>query len=142
MPLAETVQVGGHDLDVEGGHAELIGDQLRVAGLVAVGLRGQAEHHLPGRVHPQEDGSICLVSHESTSSLVVWLVEFALAGEALALLMGGQGVVLLEVAERRLGSAEGVGRDRGTVAARIDALLGAQLPPILHPGVVWPRFGP
>ena len=60
---AEPIGVGGHDLDVERGDAELGGDQLRVVGLPAVGLGGQAEHHLPGRVNAQKHCSIGLVSH-------------------------------------------------------------------------------
>jgi hypothetical protein len=51
------------------------------------------------------------------------LVFDALALEALALLVGGQGVVLLELAEARLRPAEGMRRDRCALAARIDARL-------------------
>ena len=60
---AEPVVVGGDDLDVERGHAELGGDELRVAGLLAVGCCGQAEHHLAGRVHPQEHRPVRLIGH-------------------------------------------------------------------------------
>src|SRR4051812_39744403 len=49
------------------------------------------------------------------------LVRFS--GEALALLVSGQGVVLLEVAELRLGPAQRVRRHGRPVAAGIDAGL-------------------
>ena len=59
--------------------------------------------------------------------------------QSLALLVRGQGVVLVEVAERRLGAAELVRRDRWAVTARVDADLDG-----VHsqPGVVLPRLGP
>ena len=57
-----SVSAGNH-LDVERGNAELGGDQLGVIGLALVGLGGQAEHHLAGRVNAQEHCSVGLVSH-------------------------------------------------------------------------------
>ena len=48
-----------------GRDAELVGDELRVLGVLPVGLRRQAEHHLAGRVHAQKDCSVGLVSHGS-----------------------------------------------------------------------------
>ena len=67
-PVAEAVGVGGHDLDVEGGDAELVGDELRVLRLAAVGFGGEAQHHLAGRVDAQEDCSVGLASHHRLSS--------------------------------------------------------------------------
>ena len=67
---SEPVLVGRHDLDVERRDAELGGDELRVASLLAVGLGGQAEHHLAGRVDPQEHRPVRLVGHHSSSSVV------------------------------------------------------------------------
>ena len=63
VPDAEAVGVRRHDLDVERRDAELVGDELRVLRLLAVGVGGEAEHHLAGRVHAQEDRSVRLVSH-------------------------------------------------------------------------------
>jgi len=59
----EPVRVRSDDLDVERRDAELVGDKLSVLGLLPVGLGGQAEHHLAGRVHTQKDRSVSLVSH-------------------------------------------------------------------------------
>ena len=67
-PIAEAVGVGRHDLDVEGGDAELVGDELRVLRLAAVGVGGQAQHHLAGRVDAQEHRAVGLVSHHRLSS--------------------------------------------------------------------------
>src|SRR4051812_50110403 len=54
--------------------------------------------------------------------------------------MGGQRVVLLQVAERRLRAAQRVGRHGRPLAAGIDAdLLGGHAH---QPGVVLPRLGP
>ncbi len=49
------VGVAVHHLDVVRRQAQLVGDQLRERGLVALalGLHGDREHRLPGRVHPQ-----------------------------------------------------------------------------------------
>src|SRR5215212_11207977 len=58
-------------------------------------------------------------------------------GAARALLVRGQGVVVLAVAERGLWAAGRVRRRRGTFAARVDAGLRHRL----HPGVVRPRLG-
>ena len=44
-------------------YAELVGDHLRVLPLVAVGIGGQAEHHLAGGVHAQEHRSVGRVGH-------------------------------------------------------------------------------
>src|SRR5919197_4411826 len=68
-------------------------------------------------------------------------------GQALPLLVGGQRVVLLQVAERRLRAAERVRRHGRPVAAGIDADLHLVRRrrghgPLTHPGVVWPRRGP
>src|SRR4051812_32904407 len=52
--------------------------------------------------------------------------------------MSGQRVVLLQVAERRLGAAERMRGHRRALAARVDAALGHRL----QPGVVRPRLGP
>ena len=67
-------------------------------------------------------------------------------GQALALLMGGERVVLLEIAERRLRSAERMRRGGRTFTTGVDAglrllLLGAHWPSP-QPGVVRPRLGP
>src|SRR4051794_33130541 len=62
--------------------------------------------------------------------------------------MGGQRVVLLEIAERRLRAAQRMRRHRGPLAPRIDADLGGRLahasslPSVTQPGVVDPRRGP
>jgi hypothetical protein len=64
--------------------------------------------------------------------------------QALTFVMGGHGVVLLELAEARLGSAEDMRGHGGPPASRVDAELGpgrAQ-PDRPHPGVVFPRLGP
>ena len=63
VTVPEAVGVGGDDLDVQCGHAELVRDELRVLGLVPVGLGRQAQHHLAGRVDAQKHRSIRLVSH-------------------------------------------------------------------------------
>src|SRR3954447_3879395 len=63
--------------------------------------------------------------------------------DPLSLLMCGQRVVLLQVAERRLGSAKRMRRHRGSFAAGVDAgLHGLVAHPIVHPGVVLPLLGP
>ena len=105
---AEAVLVGRDDLDVERRDAELGGDELRVVALVAVGLGRQAQHHLAGRVDAQEHRAVGLVSH---------------CLELLSLLVRGQRVVVLAVAERRLRAAGRVRRHRRPVAARVDAGL-------------------
>ena len=61
----------GTTLMSSAGHAELVGHQPRVLGLVAVGLGGQAEHHLAGRVHPQEHRSVCLIRHRLAPPVLV-----------------------------------------------------------------------
>ena len=63
MTDAETIAVGRDDLDVERRDAELGGDLTGVFGLAAVGLGGQAEHHLARRMHAQEHRAVCLVGH-------------------------------------------------------------------------------
>ena len=128
---AEAVGVGGHDLDVERRDAELGPDELRVVGLAAVGLGGQAQHHLARRVHAQEDGSVGLVSH--------WIAPFS-SFESLPLLVGGQRVVLLQVAERGLRAAERMRRDRGPLAAGVDA--GLTRAKVTNPASCCPRLGP
>jgi hypothetical protein len=65
---AEPVGVHGNDLDVERRDAELVGDELRVLAFLPVGLGGQAEHHLAGRVHAQKDCSVRLVGHRCIAS--------------------------------------------------------------------------
>src|SRR4051812_26513564 len=72
------------------------------------------------------------------SSATLLLLCLVLLGEALALLVGGQRVVLLEVAERRLRPAERMRRHGRPLAAGIDAELRHEP----HPGVVLPRLGP
>ena len=67
-PDAEPVGVGRHHLHVERGHAELLGHLLGVLALPAVRARGEAEHHLAGRVDAQKDRSIGLVRHYRFSS--------------------------------------------------------------------------
>src|SRR3954453_1372735 len=73
-------------------------------------------------------------------SAPLFLLVVALGCEPLPLLMGGQRVVVLQVAERRLWTAQRVGRHGRPLAAGIDAGLrgghGHQ------PGVVRPRLGP
>jgi hypothetical protein len=63
-------------------------------------------------------------------------------GAALSLLVGGECVVLLKIAERRLGATEWMGRHRRSLATWIDAdlhrLVAHRVP---HPGVVLPRLG-
>src|SRR5262245_22862738 len=73
--------------------------------------------------------------------------------QALALEVGGQCVVLLQVAEGRLRPAHRVRRDGRALAARVDAGLGLVVhrpssgsvswtgPSGLQPGVVFPRLG-
>src|SRR5215207_9702719 len=58
--------------------------------------------------------------YASSATLFLLLVRVR---EPLALLMGGQRVVLLEVAERGLGAAQRMRRHRGPLAARVDAGL-------------------
>ena len=79
---AEPVGVGGDDLDVERRDAELVGDELRVLRLLPVGLGGQAEHHLAGRVHAQEDRPVRLVQPSLSSPLGWWLCGLARAAGA------------------------------------------------------------
>src|SRR3954447_14947267 len=63
--------------------------------------------------------------------------------DPLTLLMRSERVVLLQVAERRLGSAERVRRHRRSLAAGVDAGLHRLFAhPIVHPGVVLPLLGP
>ena len=121
MTDAEAVGVGGHDLDVERRDAELVGDELCVLRLVPVGLGRQAEHHLAGRVHAQEDRPVRLVRHRCISSRLV-VVASSLVGvlaarrpfrETLTLLVRGQRVVLLEVAERGCGPPSTCGGTAG-----------------------------
>ena len=66
----------------------------------------------------------------------------ALAFQSLALLVGGQGVVLLQFAEGRLRSAERVWRDRRAVATWVDADFWRRAAHGSHPGVVLPLLGP
>jgi hypothetical protein len=76
--------------------------------------------------------------HRSLLDLLVIFDSFAL--EALALLMGGQSVVLLELAEARLRAPERMRGHCCALAAREDAFL---LVRHAHqPGVVLPRLGP
>ncbi len=67
MADPEPIRVRGNYLDVERGDSERIGHGLGVCALLAVGLDGQAQHHLAGRMHAQEDRSVSLVSHSWTS---------------------------------------------------------------------------
>src|SRR4051812_1627322 len=63
--------------------------------------------------------------------------------DPLPLLVRGERVVLLEIAERRLRPAERVRRHRRSFAAGVDARLhGLLAQPIVHPGVVLPLLGP
>ena len=79
---AEAVGVGGDDLDVERRDAELARRRARAySRLLAVGVGGQAEHHLAGRVHAQEHRAVGLVSH-SLLLLVVGLGRGARAARA------------------------------------------------------------
>jgi hypothetical protein len=64
---AEAIGVGGHDLDVQRRDAELVGHQPGVVGLAPVGLGGEAQHHLAGRVDAQEDCSVGLAGHHRLS---------------------------------------------------------------------------
>ena len=59
MVLSLTTEADGN----ERRYAQIVADELRVLRLVAVGLGGQAEHHLARRVDAQEDRSVCLVRH-------------------------------------------------------------------------------
>src|SRR3954447_18287183 len=74
----------------------------------------------------------------SSSAPLSLLFLVALGREPLPLLMGGQRVVLLQVAERGLRAALRMGRHGRALAARVDASLRSRL----HPGVVRPRLGP
>src|SRR5207247_1227725 len=62
--------------------------------------------------------------------------------ETLALLMGGERVVVLPVAEGRLRAAERVRRHGRALAAGVDAGLRLGLVHRFQPGVVLPRLGP
>lgn len=63
-------------------------------------------------------------------------------GAPLALLVDGEGVVFLQVAEGRLRTTKGMRRDRRALATRIDAELGRLVGQCsVHPGEVFPRFG-
>src|SRR3954451_1256689 len=63
--------------------------------------------------------------------------------DPLALLMGSERVVLLQVAERRLRSTERVRRDSRSLAAGVDAGPHRRfVHAIVHPGVVLPLLGP
>src|SRR3954452_22274394 len=63
--------------------------------------------------------------------------------DPLTLLMRSERVVLLQVAERGLRTAERVRRHRRSLAAGVDACLyGLFAHPIFHPGVVLPLLGP
>src|SRR5579859_900632 len=78
-----------------------------------------------------------------TSSLVGFAPSsLGLTLEPQALLVRGQGVVLLEVAEGRGRAAQHVGRDHRALAPRVDADLGRRGAHGPHPGVVLPRLGP
>ena len=136
---AEAVGVGGHDLDVERGDAELVGDELRVLGLAAVGARwsGSAPSCRSGGCAGR---LLCRPRWPSPALLVVG--GSPTSRDALALLMGGQRVVLLEVAEGGLRPAQRMRRHRRALAARVDAGLGPQSSSVTHPGVVLPLLGP
>src|SRR5215217_6267331 len=76
----------------------------------------------------------------ASSATLSLLFLVALGREPLPLLMGGQRVVLLQLAERRLRAAERVRRHGRALAAGVDAdLLAGHRH---HPGVVRPRRGP
>src|ERR1700744_6435314 len=62
-------------------------------------------------------------ARQASLAIVSLLGGAARLRQSLALQVGGEGVVVLQVAERRLGPAHRVGRDRGAFAARVDADL-------------------
>jgi hypothetical protein len=65
-------------------------------------------------------------------------------GQALALEMGSERVVLVELAEARLRASERMRCDGGSLTTWVDAALGVlgAAHDRLHPGVVRPRLGP
>jgi molybdenum cofactor synthesis domain-containing protein len=116
VAVAEPVRVGRNHLHVQRRHAQLARHQARVLRLLTVGLDRQA----------------------ASSAILILLF-----GQSLALFVRGQSVVLLQVAERRLRSAERVRRHGRAPATRVDAALhGVRAHPMLQPGVVLPRLGP
>src|SRR4051812_41521770 len=79
-------------------------------------------------------------ARSASSATLSLLFLVALGREPLPLLVGGQRVVLLQDAERRLRPAQRVRRHGRALAAGVDAelLAGHRR----HPGVVRPRLGP
>ena len=134
VSLAEAIRVGGHDLHVERWHAELTGHQLRVALLVAVGLGGQAEHHLSGRVNAQEDRAICLVSHCSSS-----LARAVGAPDAPSARCGPPGRRNSAAVRRAGAPPRPDARTRGRCTSSPSCHSRPSSP---HPGVVLPLLGP
>ena len=98
VPDAEPVGVGRHDLHVERRHAELVGDELRV-------LRPPCRRpRWSGSAPSCRSGARAGTPRGRPRSplLTLLLLGVVRRREALSLLVGGQRVVLLEVAERRL----------------------------------------
>ena len=127
VAVTEPVGVGGDDLDVERGTPSSSATSCAY-GLLAVGLGRQAQDHLAGRVHPQEHRAVSLIGHGWISPpRCAARMSASPARESLALLVGAQRVVLLQVAESRRRTAKRVRRHRRAVAAGVDAGLGRRL---------------
>ena len=120
-PVPKRFSSAGHDLDVERRHAELVGDELRrSAPSLPSASVVRLSTILPGRVDAQEHRAVRLVSHAGSSRRS--------CSRRAALLVGGQRVVVLAVAERRLRAAGRVRRHRGALAAGVDAGLHRSIP--------------
>src|SRR3954452_11136822 len=77
----------------------------------------------------------------ASSATLSLLFLVALGREPLPLLMGGQRVVLLQLAERGLRAAQRMRGHGRALAARVDAAFDLRHE-AAHPGVVLPRLGP
>ena len=67
-PVPNRSVSAGTTFTSSGGTPSSSRDDLGGLRLVAVGLGGQAQHHLPGRVDAQEHRPVCLVGHYARSS--------------------------------------------------------------------------
>ena len=127
MALAEAVGVGGHDLDVERRHAELPRPRAARTPAPCRRPRSSVSTILPVGCTRRKTARY---ASSATLLLLLWVRSL----EALALLMGSQRVVLLEVAERRLRPAQRVrrrrraARSRGRCRLRLGSLIGRPTP--------------